>query len=152
MNDVEPARPSGAIPGSGRKGTPRALDHMYSVRFDARTLKNARLAAEADGVTLSEWIRDLAKRELGRRITAAINVGPAEIDRLRQARQSARADYEFYQDPDHLLPAGPARRRAARRRIAGWGCVHMNMTSIPGILTSFTGSCGCDMQPVYETA
>src|SRR5215469_479323 len=43
-----PERPTGLIPGSGRRGEPKALDAMISARFDAGLAARAREIATAD--------------------------------------------------------------------------------------------------------
>jgi len=42
--------------------------------------------------------------------------------------------------------------RAMVGRPIGWQCEHMNMTSLPGILSSPHGYCGCEMRPVYDVS
>lgn len=53
-------RPQGLIPGSARRGTGKSLPQVISVRFEAPLLKECRLLAEHDGVTLSKWVRSAA--------------------------------------------------------------------------------------------
>lgn len=44
-------------------------------------------------------------------------------------------------------PAG-----AGTARVYGWSCQHMSITSIPGVTGPVTAGCGCEMQPIYESA
>lgn len=53
-------RPSGPIPGSGRRGAPRSLHQVVSVRLTARLLSVIRRRAATQGCTASGWIRDAA--------------------------------------------------------------------------------------------
>lgn len=51
-------RPRGII--SARRGSPRKLEQVVSVRMDAELLTGIRAFAEAEGVSSSTWIRDAA--------------------------------------------------------------------------------------------
>jgi hypothetical protein len=60
-------RPRDLIPGSGRRGKPRRLEHVVSVRVDGRLLAEIRAYAEADGVDYSKWMRNAVAAEVHRR-------------------------------------------------------------------------------------
>lgn len=50
-------RPRKVIRGSGRRGTPRSLDRVVSVRVDDPLLAKVRDLAAEDGLSPSEWMR-----------------------------------------------------------------------------------------------
>jgi hypothetical protein len=114
MAEGEPIRPQGLIEGSGRRGDPRSLGQIVSVRMDGETLARIRELAGQDGAKVSEWIRRAARAEVFRR-----------------------------QQP--VSPPGAP-------RICGWSCQHMSMTTLAGTLGKPVMWCGCEMQPIYETA
>ena len=60
-------RPHDVIPGSGQVGQSKVLPHVVSIRFEAPLLRECRELSDADGVTLSTWVRDAAMREVRRR-------------------------------------------------------------------------------------
>ena len=64
------ANPENQTPkGPGRRRTTKpALSSHVPVRFAASTLAVAKVLADADGVTVSTWIRNLVTREINRRM------------------------------------------------------------------------------------
>jgi hypothetical protein len=75
MNDAEAyaihADPSNREPaaGSARRVRPRPVryDAHVPVRFSREMVEQVRAVADADGVTVSTWIRQAVRRELQRR-------------------------------------------------------------------------------------
>ena len=57
-------RPSGLVPGSGRRGSSRALDQVISARFPAPFTAKMRRRAEAAGIGLGDWLRIAASRQM----------------------------------------------------------------------------------------
>lgn len=53
-------------PGRPRRHRDRALTEHVPVRFPAATIKAVRALAEADGLTVSAWIRRAVERAIGR--------------------------------------------------------------------------------------
>lgn len=49
------------IPGAGRRGTPRRMDQMVSVRLDGNLIARLKTVARRRGVTLSELVREGAE-------------------------------------------------------------------------------------------
>ncbi len=50
-----------------RRDQPRLLDRHVPIRFKAEVIEQAKAVAEAEGLTVSSWIRRLVERELGPR-------------------------------------------------------------------------------------
>jgi hypothetical protein len=62
-------------PGRPRRRPTRPLTQHVPVRFSAETIERVRTLAEADGMTVSAWIRRAVERTLRER--GAAGVGPA---------------------------------------------------------------------------
>jgi predicted DNA-binding protein len=62
----DPARREPA-PGAPRRRSERPLTQHVPVRFPAETIEQVRRLAEADGMTVSAWIRRAVERTLGQR-------------------------------------------------------------------------------------
>jgi hypothetical protein len=60
----QPERPKGLIKGSGRMGEPRKLEHIVSIRADAPLLDAVCRLAAGEGISVSEWMRRAAAREV----------------------------------------------------------------------------------------
>ncbi len=75
--------------GSPRRRPARPLTQHVPVRFPAETIEQVRTLAEADGMTVSAWIRRAVERALVRR-------GAAGVDHL-EGREDARVVIERLQ-------------------------------------------------------
>ena len=84
----DPARREPA-PGAPRRRSERPLTQHVPVRFPAETIEQVRRLAEADGMTVSAWIRRAVERTLRQR--GAVPTGRAE------ARDDARTVIERLQ-------------------------------------------------------
>jgi len=49
------------VPGAGRRGTPRRMDQMVSVRLDGELIARLKSVARRRGLTLSELVREGAE-------------------------------------------------------------------------------------------
>ena len=49
------------VPGAGRRGTPRRMDQMVSVRLDGNLIAKLKTVARRRGLTLSELVREGAE-------------------------------------------------------------------------------------------
>src|SRR5215217_9508906 len=49
------------VPGAGRRGTPRRMDQMVSVRLDGDLIARLKTVAKRRGLTLSELVREGAE-------------------------------------------------------------------------------------------
>lgn len=88
----EPASLMPAAGASARRPSRGALSTHVPIRFRADTVAAVRAFAEADGTTVSTWIRNLVQREVTRRhppITGAGSKASIEITRASWAPVSA---------------------------------------------------------------
>lgn len=90
-------RPQGLIEGSGRRGEPRRLDQMVSVRLDPTIVAVLKQLAEKRGISLSDVLREAALMLLRREeaqnvITFCVDVTSARTGGV--ARESFRQDIE----------------------------------------------------------
>jgi hypothetical protein len=83
----DPARREPAL-GKPRRRPDRALTEHVPVRFPAATIETVRALAEADGMTVSAWIRRSVEREMRTRGAPA---------RLAESRSNAQALIERLQ-------------------------------------------------------
>jgi hypothetical protein len=49
------------VPGAGKRGTPRRMDQMVSVRLDGELISRLKVVARQRGLTLSELVREGAE-------------------------------------------------------------------------------------------
>lgn len=89
------------------------LSGTVPVRFSQEAIAAVKQFSDADGMTVSSWVRKVIDQEiaarsgrcpacgtdLGHAITAAINADPEEVARLRLSRQQAR-DGHFRWSPE----------------------------------------------------
>ncbi len=78
-------------PGSPRRRPARPLTQHVPVRFPAETIEQVRTLAEADGMTVSAWIRLAVERSLRQRGGAGVEALEGEAD-ARAAVERLRRD------------------------------------------------------------
>ncbi len=83
-------RPEGLIEDAGRRGEPRRLDQMISVRLDPLLVAALRKLAEARGVSLSDVLREAALQLLAHE--EAQNVRTFCVEVTNETRPEARRD------------------------------------------------------------
>lgn len=79
---ADPANQVPVGPAQRRKAPRRPLTGHVPVRFDDKTIAAVKERAEADGMTVSAWIRHLVARELSPAETAATASADAVIVRV----------------------------------------------------------------------
>jgi hypothetical protein len=78
-------------PGAPRRGPRRPLTQHVPVRFPAETIEQVRRLAEADGMTVSAWIRRAVERTLQARSSGSTE--PTEVsDDARTVVERLRRD------------------------------------------------------------
>lgn len=166
-----PERPRGRIRTSGRRGGSRALDSVVSVRADATLLAQVRGLADRDGVSLSDWFRDAARRKMeNARVHVDFNdldgrgclfVLQAGADRVLHAGDTVTL-YDLGGNTARGTMTGPVTggmavemaagswRPTWAPKQAGWTCQHVTMTGAH--MAKGTCGMGCEMQPYYGTS
>jgi hypothetical protein len=102
---ADPANQVPAGPAQRRKAPRRPLTGHVPVRFDDKTIAAVKERAEADGMTVSAWIRRLVARELTPVETRATGSDDAVIVRIPAGTRRVALELE---------DAAPPTRRQAR--------------------------------------
>lgn len=83
------------VPGSGKRGTPRRMAQMVSVRLDGELVSTLRTIAEQRGVTVSDLLREGAEQVVRKTYAAARPRTSYTITGADQAIPTA-ADHHAY--------------------------------------------------------